>query len=52
MSRLNGVKITKAVFNASKAPAHNVHYSIINNRLYSKVTTSSPAIYFQLKFCC
>jgi hypothetical protein len=44
LARLNGIKITKAMFNASKAPEHNVHYSIINNRLYSKVTTaSSPA---------
>ncbi len=30
------------MFNASKVPAHNVHYSIINNRLYYKVSSPPP----------
>jgi hypothetical protein len=38
LSRLNGIKITKAMLSSSEAPAHNVHYSIIDNRLYAKVT--------------
>ena len=37
IARLNGARITKAMLNVSKTPAHNVHYSIIDNRLYAKV---------------
>ena len=37
IARLKGARITKAMLNVSKTPAHNVHYSIIDNRLYAKV---------------
>jgi hypothetical protein len=45
-ARLNGVKITKSMLNASKAPEHNVHYSIIDNRLYSKVILAQASLLF------